>query len=202
MSQSALDSSPRQALFSRFSCSAKETITSSSAVPNKPRVLLTGGLRSPSHLSEALRHGHADLLGIGRGAITCPNLPETLSLHQMTHGAEETTLSTRPFAREPDFASGLNSRSKIDQSIKSLMSKIQLVGTSATMAWYILMIRRLVQSSADGTEVPRMEYSIGALEAVLGMWIPMYWRWTRRRIWTITTVLGILATCIWSWSML
>ena len=201
MSQSALDSSPRQALFSRFSCFAKETI-GSSAIANKPLVLLTGGLRSPSHLNRALQNGHADLLGIGRGAVACPDLPEILSTCEMTNGAGENALSTRPFAREPDFASEHNSRSRINRLIKSLMSRIQLVGTGATMAWYVLMIRRLVQSNGDDNMAPRMDYAIGALEAVLGMWIPIHWRWTQWKIWTIATVLGILSTCIWSWTML
>lgn len=200
MSQSALDSSPRQALFSRFSCCAMETIASSSAIVNKdhtpPRVLLTGGLRSSSHLNGALQHGHADLLGIGRGAITCPDLPDKVA------NDVEGNVLTRSFAREPDFASEPNLRSKIDQLIKSFMFRIQLVGAGATMAWYILMIRRLVQSSNDGTGVPQMEYSMGALEAVLGMWIPIQWHWTQWRIQTIIAVLGILAACMWSWSTL
>ncbi|KAF7986295.1 hypothetical protein HWV62_35240 [Athelia sp. TMB] len=85
MSQTALSKSPRQAFFAGFSSRALQVLDS---FPDgsAPRILLTGGLRTPSHLQTALTSHHADLLGVGRGSVTTPDLPDILRRWEQDNG--------------------------------------------------------------------------------------------------------------------
>lgn len=75
-----LPKSPRQALFADFSRRAMQEL-SQIPTPNTPHplILLTGGLKTPELLTSALAQNHANLLGIGRLAIACPELPTVLA---------------------------------------------------------------------------------------------------------------------------
>lgn len=163
--------SPRQAFFSRFSRAAIEHINGDPAPSNAspvPVILLTGGLRSPAHLQTALDAGHADLLGIGRGSITCPDLPvvlqERLTESQIGYQFKE---DTRPFTREPG--------NELRPPFR--LPKVGLIGASFELAWYTVRMRGIAEShirndtrngKSQSHSYPR---SMGTTEAMLRMWI-------------------------------
>lgn len=64
--------SPREAFFASFS---RRVIKELQRSASRPIVLLTGGFRNPVQLSQAIREQHADLLGLGRLSVFCPDLP-------------------------------------------------------------------------------------------------------------------------------
>jgi hypothetical protein len=135
--------SPRQALFSGFSHEAMKVLNS---LPTKdrprPAILLTGGLRSPALLRSVVQHEDADLLGIGRMSILCPNLP---SLPLDPNDGE-------PFVQEPHFQKS------------RWLPRIPLLGSGVEMAWYNTTMRRL----ANGM---KPDYDSTGAAAVLRMWL-------------------------------
>lgn len=168
---SSKPTSLRQAFFSRFSRAVIEHInrepTPSNASP-VPVILLTGGLRSPAHLQTALDAGHADLLGIGRGSIICPDLPvvlqERLTENRLGYQFKE---DTRPFAREPSD----------DLKPPFRLPKAGLIGASFEMAWYTVRMRGIAESHIrhDARNGKPQSHSyphgMGTTEAMLRMWI-------------------------------
>ena len=54
---------------------------SSSPPSRRPLIVLTGGLRTPELLLSAFSQKHADLLGLGRLSVVCPELPRILSTY-------------------------------------------------------------------------------------------------------------------------
>jgi len=129
-------------------------------------------------MSSVLKHDHADLLGIGRLSVLCPDLPCTL---EATIAGD---LRTDHFPMvplpEPDLESPNvpQSRFTTSRGIQSLVSVVtrcwallpvqlpKLVGAGTMMAWYTFMMRRIaLREEAD--------YSVGGIEAVLRMWL---WR--------------------------
>ena len=152
---------PRQAFFANFSAVAKEHIKrlhphNGSPVPV---ILLTGGLRSPAHLQTALNNDHADLLGIGRGSILCPDLPAIL---QRRGEKVDAIFDAEPFVRELDN----------DIKLPFWFPKVPLVGASAGVSWYAIQMRKIAE-----TETGRVVSlaNIGAVEAMLRMWIWLDW---------------------------
>jgi hypothetical protein len=138
--------SSRRALFARFSHQALKCLED---LPQPgPLILLTGGLRTPAHLYSALRSRHAHLLGIGRGSVLCPDLPQILrsrwSDDEMPFGSEFPDMDDRNWIWLP---------------------KIKLVGAGAKMAWYVVVMRGLAMRE-------RKTYlRMGGFEAVLRMFL-------------------------------
>jgi len=156
-------SSSRQAFFASFSSKA---INALSDVParSRPLVLLTGGLHSPGHLQTALSSKHADLLGVGRTSILCPDLPQVLRTRLTVEDKDQ--LFT-PFKPEPK--TGLDFVHVWPWSwVWPYIPKIKLVGGGVQMAWYVNAIRDL--ASRKGHEDFRHDYSLGGLGAVVRMW--------------------------------
>ncbi|KAF7318713.1 FMN-linked oxidoreductase [Mycena chlorophos] len=140
-----LEKSSRQALFADFSTHARESLAS--LPPEKrPLVLLTGGLSNPAQLRNALSAGHADLVGLGRTAVLCPDAPSRVR-------------NNRPFPAQPtlDFHP-LRARLPLP--------RIKLIGAGTTMAWYTVMLRRLAQ----GREV---DFGMGPVGGLVWMWFWM-----------------------------
>ncbi|KAJ7193504.1 hypothetical protein GGX14DRAFT_588396 [Mycena pura] len=166
------DSAPsaRQALFSEFSQHAARAI-GAMAIPRAPLVLLTGGLSTPAHLYAALSAKHAHLLGIGRSAVLCPNLPKLL--HAQLEAADDTDPNA-PFAPPPNLCIG--SSDSVVESIVRRLPRIELVGGGVTMAWYVVMLRRLATSNLHTNSArtrsvsPRADYTVGGLGGVVWMW--------------------------------
>lgn len=199
---SSISRSPRQAFFARFSQQALATLTASRDATSgilPPLILLTGGLRTPSHLHTALSSQHADLLGIGRASVTCPHLPDIL-----WKTANECDDTYTAFAPTPRLAFSFpRSGSKFTRWIWSFMPKIQLIGAGAGMAWYVIMMRRLAMNAKHGSRNNhrrfQMDYDMGALATIVSMWMPwMPVDWNGQSSALITAArFGPLLLCIW-----
>ncbi|KAH9932990.1 uncharacterized protein B0H18DRAFT_870886 [Fomitopsis serialis] len=171
--------SPRQAYFTEFAHEVKQMIASQ--FPKPPLILLTGGLRTLPLMSSVLKHGHADLLGIGRLSVLCPDLPRTLEA-AMTGDLTTDRFPMEPLP-EPDLESPVvaPSRRSSLQHARALFFHIQaymlarswallpvrlppLVGAGTAMAWYMVTMRRVAAQEP-------VDYSVGGVEAVLRMWL-------------------------------
>ena len=166
--------SPRQAFFAQFAQKARECLKTNVLVDvNVPLILLTGGLRSPSHLQNALDAGHADLLGIGRGSLLCPDLPAVLreSVLDATANGISIVLDDEPFAHEPDD----NIR------LPSWVPQIPLIGAGVGAAWYNICMRRIATSqlgkNIDGKSpaAPLPAVKMSGIEVMVRMWIWIEW---------------------------
>ena len=161
--------SPRQAFFSRFSREAVKVLASNTASvlkPPTPLILLTGGLRTYDGLCNALEQGHAQLLGIGRASVLCPEMPRLLAesialCPEPGSGVEKTSpVFLRNALPEPNL--------DLPTPLALFMEFVplpKLIGAGVGMAWYIVQMRRIARA-----EDP--DYSIGGLGAVVKMWAP------------------------------
>jgi len=164
--------SPRQAFFTRFSHRALQTLESLRQTDSAylPLVLLTGGLRTPGLLQKALTLKHADLLGIGRGSVLCPDLPSVLSQRLL----DLKTWGDIPFQPEPDLQLPGILSYPIFRSIWELVPRVKLIGAGVEMAWYVVAMRHIANTTVAGREEKiRPEYDVGGLRSVLWMW---FWR--------------------------
>ncbi|KAJ7185282.1 hypothetical protein C8R46DRAFT_1059979 [Mycena filopes] len=150
--------SARQALFAAFALQALGAVE---ALPHAPRILLTGGLTTPAHLHTALAARHAHLLGIGRGAVLCPDLPQRLKLNQTPSD------SSAAFAPPPDLRVGGDSAAASGW-ILTRLPRIKLLGAGVAMAWYVVALRRLTNLGLNKRPPP--DYAVGGLGAILWMW--------------------------------
>lgn len=177
-SKSPASKPSRQATFAHVSQQAMSLLRSlprNSSSPQLPAILLTGGLRTPRLLQTALASHHAELLGIGRGSILCPNLPDLLK-ERPDLDADE------PFRLEPDLS--------LSSSILGLwplcmviswIPKIPLVGAGVGMAWYVVQMRELAAGHSRSREsntddVVVAHYGVGPGGAIARMWL-----WTNMR---------------------
>ena len=161
--------SPRQALFTDFAHAVKHRLASTQ-ISKPPLILLTGGLRTLPLMSSVLMHGHADLLGIGRLSVLCPDLPRVLE------AALASDVNPDEFPMVPLRSPNLTSPSSSRDLFHSVLAHLirlwswlpihlpKLVGAGSVMAWYIVMMRRI----ADWKPV---EYDVSSVEAVLRMWM-------------------------------
>jgi hypothetical protein len=164
--------SPRQAFFARFSHRALQALESlrhsdSTYTGYLPLILLTGGLRTPGLLQKALTLKHADLLGIGRGSVLCPDLPSVLS--QRLHDLR--TWGDIPFQPEPDLQLPGILSYPIFCLIWELVPKVKLIGAGVGMAWYVVAMRHIANTTMAGRDQEiRPEYDVGGLCSVFRMW--------------------------------
>ncbi|KAI0066807.1 FMN-linked oxidoreductase [Artomyces pyxidatus] len=144
----------RQVFFSRFSRKAR-----------------------PANLSGALEDGHADLLGIGRGSVLCPELPRLLRgyanlehpppsiISAKRSGSEGVTINTL-FPQLPELSSVDTPLARAWHYILSSLGILplpKLIGAGVGMAWYVAMISRLSRGK-------HVDYSVGGLGAIARMW--------------------------------
>ncbi|KAF8521006.1 hypothetical protein JB92DRAFT_2892414 [Gautieria morchelliformis] len=140
----AASTSPRQAFFSSFS---RQVVQSLQTSGNKaaPLIVLTGGLRTPSQFSHVIRQNHANLLGIGRLSILCPDLPRQISPFSVPRGYDDTKFPLRePTLFNPRWLP-------------------KLIGAGVNTAWYTVGMRQLTY----GKEV---DIEMGTLSALFWMW--------------------------------
>jgi 2,4-dienoyl-CoA reductase-like NADH-dependent reductase (Old Yellow Enzyme family) len=172
----------RQAFFAQFSRTVmKDLYRSPVPFSSVPLILLTGGFRSHSHLQAALKSKHADLLGIGRGAVLCPDLPKILRL-QLQDSKSSSTCADRPFAYEPEAVSRAS----------KWVPSVKLIGAGVGTAWYTTRMRDIAifQIKNPSAEPPPADYSRGGLTAVFKMWF-----WFDSRI-ALIWALGIFTVLI------
>ncbi|KZP24983.1 FMN-linked oxidoreductase [Athelia psychrophila] len=190
MSQSALSKSPRQAFFAHFSSRALEILEEDASSDRpKPLILLTGGLRTPSHLQSALASHHADLLGIGRGSITSPDLPDVLRQWEQAQGDNVDNTFT-PFAPEVDL---FQSYPAFVNWVLSFASAIKLVGAGSGMAWHVVMLRHIAETPLDSAV--RMDYNLAAVGSIIHMWVKTEWMSPRKA--GIYLLLAAICGAIW-----
>ena len=159
--------SPRQVLFEKFSKRAMGVLDEMGCRHPRPLVLLTGGLRTPAQFTTALGPpAHADLLGIGRGAILCPDFPEVLAGRLSAGGSD-----VLPVAPEPQCAAAYRG---VVQPWWWWWSRwcprIPLVGASVDVAWYTVVMRCWAMGTATvpaGGSLGRL----GGIGAVWRMWV-------------------------------
>ncbi len=174
-----LPSSRREALFSRFSKRALQELLQFADL--RPLVLLTGGLVTPELMSSALRHSHADLLGIGRLSVLYPELPKVL---RWDGCSKHTAFSRCPLASgmKPWDTGEPKSQSSLVHAERTAMNLVRavwqlvprsirpefpnLIGAGVEMAWFSVVMRRLAKTSGYDA------YDIGeGLGAVVRMWL-------------------------------
>ncbi|KAJ6489956.1 hypothetical protein C8R45DRAFT_992241 [Mycena sanguinolenta] len=144
--------SSRQGIFAEF---ARSAVGAVAPFPRAPLIILTGGFTTPAQVHAALSSQHAHLVGLGRAAILRPDLPVLLT--------QEQSDSVVPFATAPNLAFGEDWG-----RLAKYLPRIKLIGAGATMAWYILAMRRLTVRTAP---LLPPNYSVGALGGVWGMWV-------------------------------
>ncbi|KAF8627358.1 hypothetical protein AX15_004425 [Amanita polypyramis BW_CC] len=163
-----VDKSRRQAFFSRFSHHIMGVLDSLPEDTQRPFIVLTGGLRTPSHLCTVLTSRHADLLGIGRGSLLRPDLPLYLEeIYNTSKIMNDDAVWDTPFEREPELET-----KGISGWIWDRFPKLPLIGAGVQMAWYGNMIRRLGSANESLVNVQPLvpDYTLGALGSVVKMW--------------------------------
>lgn len=166
--------SRRQAFFSHFSHHIMEVLDSLPSDTQRPRILLTGGLRSPSILCNALSSRHADLLGIGRASLLRPDLPVYLQeLCDTSNIIDDPTIWDSPFEREPELGA-----QGISGWLWNRFPRMPLISAGVQMAWYGHVMRRLggANASSTGVRLPAPDYKLGAFTAVIKFWL-----WTLKK---------------------
>ncbi|KAG1729159.1 hypothetical protein EDB19DRAFT_1744616 [Suillus lakei] len=174
----------RQAFFAQFSRTVMKNLYQPHApLSSIPLILLTGGLRSHSHLQAALVSNHADLLGIGRGAVLCPDLPRILRLQLQNSKPPSISDDDRPFVHEPE---AVLRASKWVPSVK-------LIGAGVMTAWYTNRMRDIAISQIKNprAEPPLADYNRGGVITMFKMWAWLDFR-NMASIW----VLGIFTVLI------
>ncbi|KAF9010091.1 hypothetical protein BDQ17DRAFT_1421365 [Cyathus striatus] len=197
ISRKNISMSPRQGFFSQLSHRALKSLSplvqpSDSRRP--PLILLTGGLRTPGHLQAALMSKDANLLGIGRGSVLCPNLPELVKKCKQSSD----DWNDMAFSPEPD----LNIPSLFTYWpicwIWNHLPKISLIGAGIEMAWYIVAMRRMASGPQKLQDKLNSNYSVGFFGAVFWMWAWVPISVVSITIWTLSIVLLVFLPLIFT----
>jgi len=199
--------SPKQVLFEQFSKQAMNALLESTRLAGQPRplVLLTGGLRSPAHFSTALSSSHADLLGVGRGAILRPDFPDLLA-NRIGLAQGKSTPDTDAVAVEPCLIAGWDGDGRRVWLLLGWLSwcwegvggcvwrrvcpSMPLVGAGVDVAWYTVAMRRwavvtpvggptgvVVERGKvhEGGWAPELDCEMSGIGAVVRMWVFAVW---------------------------
>ncbi|KAF9533544.1 hypothetical protein CPB83DRAFT_480515 [Crepidotus variabilis] len=170
----AITKSRRQAFFAHVSQQVLKQLSASNP-SNRPLILLTGGLNSPTLLTTALASKHADLLGIGRASVLSPNIPSILK--SLATGSSSHPINpNEPFFPPPSLSNpSILSQPPISW-LWSLLSSVKFVGAGTTTAWYTLHIRKIAMMPLRGPDgrrlkQPKPDYNIGGIESLLRMFL-------------------------------
>jgi len=169
-------STGRQAFYARFARKARSAIHAQSSSSRHPLVLLTGGMRSPGTIQDALAQRHADLVGIGRGSVLAPKLPLLLKEHydscrqSRTLGGDNGCHVDRdlPFQQQPTLSYPETPLIRLAMSVLRSLGILplpSLIGAGAATAWYIMAMKR-------GSGGQTMSHQTGAIRATLLLWLP------------------------------
>jgi hypothetical protein len=175
-------SSPRQALFSRFTTSLLPSLPSP---PEGPAIMLTGGLHSRPLIASSIKERACDLVGIGRPACLNPTLPGDIILNSNI-ADEETDLggydipggpfwkrllgggrSPRPMSVEPSTYTEDETTPLVNPSEgeSSSGNGIPLVGAGISTFWHEWQLCRIGRGVA-----PDPDMSWGKGLAVEALW--------------------------------
>ncbi|KDQ58681.1 hypothetical protein JAAARDRAFT_676428 [Jaapia argillacea MUCL 33604] len=176
--------SSRQALFSKFSKRAMSVLPShaetnsttlSSSTRPPPLILLTGGLTTYERFRTCLESNHAHLLGVGRLSILCPELPRLL--HSTSN--IDSFLTDIP---SPSFESRFLDRAW--RRLDRILGMPRLIGAGLGMAWYVVMMRRMVEDQGEGGD-------LGGVDAAVKMWL-----------WTAPSAKRSMDWGVWTWTLI
>lgn len=135
-------------------------------------MVLTGGLRTPNLLRSALQSGQADMLGIGRGSVVCPHLPDVMWEYEQGLIADD---GNTLFGIEPKLSTPIFLKIWPFAPVWKSLSKVKLVGAGFNMAWYTLMMRRLALAELDerieAHPSTTLDYTVGGLWALIQMYV-------------------------------
>lgn len=205
---SGSNQSRRQALFADFSTRVVSLLEAhyKDSTQRPPLVLLTGGLRTAEMLTDALASGHADLLGIGRLSVICPDLPTRLVDH--VKGSADQNANFIP----QDFLPS-SSINRVELALAETLDMIwnlvptffrprlpSLIGAGVEMARYNVAIRSL----ARGNKVPETSKGI---PAAIRMWLYLSpgshstHTLERRLIWAAIAGAYLLSALLVAWAM-
>lgn len=109
-----------------------------------PLILLTGGLRTPSQFVQVLLEDTAQILGLGRLAVLCPDLPNRI-LSKDNENVYQHTRIPEPVLYQPLWIP-------------------KLVGAGAATAWYNCQLKRL----AEGKEI---DMNLGSVSAIINLFL-------------------------------
>ncbi|KAL0959918.1 hypothetical protein HGRIS_011583 [Hohenbuehelia grisea] len=163
--------SPRQALFTQCAHDAMRSLEGieRNSEQKLPLILLTGGFRTPAQMHAALSAHHTDLIGIGRSAIVCTDLPKRLR--------SDIDANTEAVCQQPAVETRVvKPTNRLSNWLWSKIPKVKLVGSGVEVAWYELALRRIAEavvSSADGEATPEFDFDLGNTKILVGMWL---WR--------------------------
>jgi hypothetical protein len=158
----------RQAFFASFSRKALKALDAlrRRTSINPPLILLTGGLKNLDLLSTALNDNHANLLGIGRGSIICPNLPSVIR----ERSKELQNWNDKSFGREPDLSKPHILQYVPFRWLWAMLPNIKIIGAGVEMAWYVVTIREIA-STGIGSIV--RAHKRRGLDSIVWMWLPI-----------------------------
>lgn len=201
--------SPRQAMFADFSRRAMKEIPHLPS-QNRPRplILLTGGLKTAELLTSALAQNHADLLGLGRLSVVCPNLPSILAkyLPEPTSSPLNIPDGLIPDIERPQFR--LSPLADIERIITGFLERTlesipriirpefpKLLGAGMSVARFTVLLR----SVGYGKE--RISYPGEGLGAIMRMWLwtapsPAKSRSATGR-WFVLLLIPVIMTLLW-----
>ncbi|GJJ14963.1 hypothetical protein Clacol_009233 [Clathrus columnatus] len=135
---------PRQVFFASYSRRVVQTIKTLQ-LEKPPLIILTGGLRSPSQFTQVISQNHAHILGLGRLAATCPDLPNRLFSSIPEDGVYRFIPAPEPSLYQPRWVP-------------------KLIGAGVVMAWHACQLKLL----AEGKEV---DMDLGSFGAILNLYI-------------------------------
>ncbi|PPQ75371.1 hypothetical protein CVT24_013154 [Panaeolus cyanescens] len=167
--KSAPSRGSRQALFSRFSSQAHQSLQKLQETTGKPvpLLLLTGGLRTSGLVSAVLEDSAADLVGIGRGSVTSPNLPLLLE----SRLKDRAKWNDAPFNPEPALPNPSILEHGPARWFWDFLPRISLLGAGVEMAWYNVAMKGIAEASAKGTlDDYQPDYGLGGLSVIMKMW--------------------------------
>ncbi|KAI5888855.1 FMN-linked oxidoreductase [Schizophyllum commune H4-8] len=188
-------SSSRPPFFTRVSKAIRAMLDEQRKTTLRPLIILTGNITTPYAVEQVLlgdkgSSGCADLCGIGRMSVLCPQLPSKLNreLHEEHTSADDSWWRT-PFYPMPNLTP--------TSSLLSWLPKIGLVGAGSSLAWYNVRMRAL----ANGVG---MDDDMGPFSAVIRMWLwftpddaRKLWHWlAKRAVWVLSFVLVVI-TPMW-----
>ena len=170
----------RQAFYARFARKARSAIhaLTSSSQHRRPLVILTGGMRSPATVQDALSQGHADLIGIGRGSVLAPDLPLLLKeFYSRGRTGTPDLGGDSEDNMQADFPSQQPSLSYADTPLICLATSVlrsfgifplpSLIGAGAATAWYAVAMRRISGGRA-------INHRMGPIQATFMLWFPEF----------------------------
>ncbi|KAF8331297.1 uncharacterized protein EI90DRAFT_3057440 [Cantharellus anzutake] len=148
--------STRQALFSAFS---RKALSSIRDIPNAPKIILTGSIRSVKIMMETITSGHADFVALARPSVPYPYLP-WLIIDPASYPDKTVSIDTETGL--PKLA---------DEPSPWWNFKIPLFGAGVSTAWWVAFMARQ-SASQQKRRRPLLGKEISQLEKTLDpFWI-------------------------------